>query len=490
MDDPSKSMEFNVMQCPYTWDECSTKFEEIDWVQHLLTKLAKPDCNTWRLYSLKVLLGCIYGHIKNEKKANETFESCKRLVDENSCEEFFQDIVEGMRYVIFSSEYHMNKYNGKEDIAAGLSSSIQPFENLSKESQAAVYATKAYILREFGYDGLKQALQYSELATVLDPDEDGARQGAWYYLTGKILAEIRRAISPNNMPSKKELKILERSIKINPFPIHAVVLADSYRFSAKCLSRIKMQQNKEIASIINKSRKTSLNLYEEAMRGPYFTVSILSRCGMGLMKLPAVVRNVELAETALKMGYEIYPEDSSILCGLGFLELWHKNDYNAALKYFEQSYKHGNQLAGVHMILIRYKIDNTYNPLNDCDECIEKLQSKLKSRISLDEIVNFLAVKGYYYLNVEKNFLKAAKEWEKAIDALPDSTNLLETRSDFSNEKKVISHNIYNILIERIQKKLKYNMNDMKDEVYLKELLKKCEEKMAEMTSSESAMCA
>ncbi|KAG8225378.1 hypothetical protein J437_LFUL016803 [Ladona fulva] len=133
-------------------------------------------------------------HLKDEEAA-VTFDSCEKLVEDKQNERFYYEIKEGLEHVLFSSRLFFFRLTGRQESAEEILPRIKLFKELNKVCQAAVFGVKANILRFFGYDAKHEALKCARLAIELDPDDLGSRRGAWYYLAGKILAEIRRTES-------------------------------------------------------------------------------------------------------------------------------------------------------------------------------------------------------------------------------------------------------------------------------------------------------
>ncbi|KAG8225419.1 hypothetical protein J437_LFUL004619 [Ladona fulva] len=340
---------------------------------------------------------------------------------------------------------------------------------LNQVCQAAVLAVKACILVLFGNKAQQEALKCIKAAIELDPDELGIRKGAWYCLAGRTLAEIRNNQSHHQMPSLEERKFLERSIEKDPFPIHYVYLADTYRQIAKMLLQQSFKNNKEEAEEMSKKAR---RMYEDAVNDENATIGSLVRSGAGLIKLSKQFRNVELAKVAFNKVLSIDPNHTAALIGMGNMLHWCMNDYKEALKYFEKaSLFHpmgGNIIKASSLIFMKSMIDENYNPLEDCDKYLEKEMEMCVGLGREESAVYYHVVKAEYFLVKNKDLMEAARCWEKAISSFPSAKEIWEYQCLFAKDKR---SKLSKMLVDEINLALQQRM-DKSDVEYLRKILR------------------
>ncbi|KAG8225381.1 hypothetical protein J437_LFUL016806 [Ladona fulva] len=215
--------------------------------------------------------------------------------------------------------------------------------------------------------------------------------------------------------------MLERSVEKDPFPPHMAYLADTYREIAKANHR-SSQPTRELEYQSQILLENAVKMYEDCVEDTNASTVVLTRCGFGLIKLPKKYRNVKLAKEAFERAMKSGSRRATI--GMGHLLDWCMDDYKEALKYFEEAYSAESIITGLEIIKMKFKIDDDYNPLEDCDKFIKDLEGMMEERHKHELIVAYCMLKAEYLLVKREDLLAAVRECRIAMDQQCDSKYL------------------------------------------------------------------
>ncbi|XP_071442501.1 uncharacterized protein [Hetaerina americana] len=469
---------FYVVNCPFVWSEYVSTEEIEDHMTEMLSELSDQE---WRTFCFQIYAAFLASRSGKLSEAFKHLENCEELLSKKAEDEFFKGIMEGLTHCTQAVRAHLHFLNGDAEMADEIISGVAPLKRLGNPAKAALIALNAEVLGKFGLLSKRMAVKLLESAIKLDPDECGSRRGAWYYSLGKLHGQLRRIKHRAGMPSKEELRLLERAVKINPFAVSLATLADSYR-EASTSGKFgnEVQITDKMCGHLNSEAK---KLYIKALELDSQTYSTLRRCGNGLMKLPAPHKDIPLAKDCLEKAGSLNPQSSAVYQSLGTLEEKHFKNLEGALKYFQLSYKNGNVVAACFMIQVRMKMDKNYNPIDDIDGFIKDQVALNRPELN----AKLLILKGEYLFFLRNDFLGASKFWKEAITLSPNSENitnhvtrLLQGRWAETPYLKYVAGryvlNVYECLKCEIRKALVNPKYSDEDKVYLRDLLKSCED--------------
>ncbi len=99
---------------------------------------------------------------------------------------------------------------------------------MDKINRAGVWAIRANVYVEYGYEGVKAAIVYINEAIALDPENP-----YWYFMKGMYMGRLRRMTSGFAIPLPEELSSLKKAMDMHKDPAFIAFTAEVYLETAK-----------------------------------------------------------------------------------------------------------------------------------------------------------------------------------------------------------------------------------------------------------------
>ncbi|XP_046393928.1 uncharacterized protein LOC124161591 [Ischnura elegans] len=467
---------FYTVNCPFVWTEYVTS-ESIEWRITDFEEKVESDDMEWKAFCYSLYLAFLYARLGKLSKALDQLEACEKRLQESS-DDFYDEIMDGMTHSIEASRAHIYFLKGDSETADDVIAKVFPLKDLNNPSKGALIALNAAVLQVFSRECREMALKMMHTAIKLDPDEEGKRRGGWYYTVGKLMGQLRRMDHRVEIPSKEELKMLERSTKVNPLAVSLAALADAYR---EAISSLRYDSTVQVSEELStKMLSEAKELYQKAFELDSQNCATLRRCGNGLMKLPHPYKDIVLAKKCLEKAIAVNPKSSSTYQALGTMEDRYNRNPRAALKYYELAFENGNNISAIFVLEARMKVNRNYNPLPDIDEYLETLAEVE------DMAAEFAVLKGEYLFFQRNDLLAAIKFWKEAILLKPNSEIVMKHMTRFITGRRINKpylksipgryvFNVYELLRYEIRNALRGPKLTGEEVNVLKEMAKLCE---------------
>lgn len=104
---------------------------------------------------------------------------------------------------------------------------ITPYDDLNDTNKAGIWAIRANLYIEFGYLGVKAAIEYIKTATTIDN-----KNPYWYFTKGVYLGRLRRLENGLAVPSVDEIAALEFAMKLKEDASFMAFAAEVYTETA------------------------------------------------------------------------------------------------------------------------------------------------------------------------------------------------------------------------------------------------------------------
>lgn len=110
---------------------------------------------------------------------------------------------------------------------------IEPYDSMNNANKAGIWGIRASVYVEYGYEGVKAAVDYIQNAIDLDRFNP-----FWHFMKGIYLGRLRRMEDTLTMPSMNEIRALEYALKIRVDPAFLAFTAEVYLEIAKIVMKL------------------------------------------------------------------------------------------------------------------------------------------------------------------------------------------------------------------------------------------------------------
>ncbi|GLH10945.1 Uncharacterized protein GBIM_15822 [Gryllus bimaculatus] len=397
------------LECPFTW-KFDCKCDVPDIVDRIEGKLDEMDDDDeelipWKSFVLNLIL--CYEYSKNgdlgdaEEKQSILDEILEKSLDESGSSGPVIGL--GLKHISLACKCFLLHASQLYDEVDNTLTEIVPFEDLKNKDKASVISMKGACFAEFGYSGIRDSIELFEKALEIDNE-----CGEWYFLLGRSLSRLRRLEKRSAIPDQRELKSLERAVEISNYVSFMVLLAQSYRETARNIFIEKKKELRSFKPFCDSLNQKSLELYKRVLRQDKINVHVLIRCGLGFMKLPMPWKDLDNAKTCILNALDIAPKNPMANHVAGTYYTTVKN-YKLAMEYLSKACTYGVFGAEIDLIVLKSQINETYVPVADIERLLEVYKEKPHQESTL-------CLLGAYYHFSENNFKKAFTYWSQVIE--------------------------------------------------------------------------
>ncbi|XP_069673976.1 uncharacterized protein [Periplaneta americana] len=482
LDDDGIFKELQFLQCPFNWvnEDRNVKDTSDTIINRTLEKLEEIEeegAFPWRTFTLTLLI-CYEYYCKNSyAESLEKQKICEKIItskdSKGSYENFFQSTKDALRHVISSCKCHIYFATGRKSEVKQLLQSVQKFADMDSACKAAVWGIRAAVAMEYGYEGNKSAVEHIEKALQLDP-----QQGEWHFLHGKCLGRIRRIDNYNEIPTKTELKALEKAVEITRNPSYIIFLAQAYREAAfRVFSMQRNTLNDDLKASLDRMNQRSYQLYKDALnlRGDCSHINI--RCAQGFFKLPNPFRDIKLAKECCEKALILAPNNAMANHVSGQLQERYCNDIERAKKHYQAAGDQGAYGAFMDLYRLNYSEDKSYNPISDFELLLKRYKEKPRQEETVCQM-------GSYYCFIRNDITTAYRRyWKQVMDDNPDSEKLKTHKCTFLHMRTPV--NIYELLYDEARLALNNDEISAEDHKTFQEIKLHIEAKKPEMSQTE-----
>lgn len=116
---------------------------------------------------------------------------------------------------------------------------------MNKENQAGIWGIRAAVYAEYGYEGIKYAIEYASKAIELDKEN-----AFWHFFKGLYLGRLRRMEKASMFPNEKEIACMTEALNLRQDPAFYAFTAETYLDIVKILQRMqRMNQSSQNDSL-------------------------------------------------------------------------------------------------------------------------------------------------------------------------------------------------------------------------------------------------
>lgn len=118
---------------------------------------------------------------------------------------------------------------------------------MSDSNRAGLWAIRANVYVEYGYEGVRSAVTYINNAVMLDP-----QNAFWHFMKGMFMGRLRRLEGGLVMPKNEEFQALRTAIDKREDASFIAFAAEAYSETAKIAKKLYMQKLKQTEKDIGK----------------------------------------------------------------------------------------------------------------------------------------------------------------------------------------------------------------------------------------------
>ncbi|KAJ4431486.1 hypothetical protein ANN_20084 [Periplaneta americana] len=401
LDDDGIFKELQFLQCPFNWvnEDRNVKDTSDTIINRTLEKLEEIEeegAFPWRTFTLTLLI-CYEYYCKNSyAESLEKQKICEKLSHQKIQKDHMKISFNQQKMPFVMSFPLANvTYILQQDAKVKLNSCFKVCKNL-----------QTWIAHS--------AVEHIEKALQLDP-----QQGEWHFLHGKCLGRIRRIDNYNEIPTKTELKALEKAVEITRNPSYIIFLAQAYREAAfRVFSMQRNTLNDDLKASLDRMNQRSYQLYKDALnlRGDCSHINI--RCAQGFFKLPNPFRDIKLAKECCEKALILAPNNAMANHVSGQLQERYCNDIERAKKHYQAAGDQGAYGAFMDLYRLNYSEDKSYNPISDFELLLKRYKEKPRQEETVCQM-------GSYYCFIRNDITTAYRRyWKQVMDDNPDSEKL------------------------------------------------------------------
>lgn len=137
------------------------------------------------------------------------------------------------------------------DLFAQILNKIKSFDTMNNANKAGLWAIRANVYVEYGYEGVKNAVSYMRKAVTTDPDN-----AFWHFMKGMFMGRLRRMEGGLVMPENEEFQALRTAIELREDPAFIAFAGEAYLETAKTAKRLHVikrtdkDAEKQVASLL------------------------------------------------------------------------------------------------------------------------------------------------------------------------------------------------------------------------------------------------
>lgn len=382
--------------------------------------------------------------LKIEKAENvpvplQKINECEKILQElkrNNCNEplFLAAYQPLMFHVILGSKmFLMNKY-GLVAEAKQMIGNLLLEKNMTKKQLAALYASKAFVIIEYGGDYFRSALDYALEAKKMDPSI-----AEWQFLVGLIMGRIRHLEFTNKRPSEEEIISLEKAVQLSGSNIRfKVALAESYSdkaFDIYHQEKLKMKSNAGSmkSDMVNVLNQKCLKIYRQVVSMSSVESHALARCAFGVAKLPWPYKDVSLAKEAIEKALCLTPTSPLVLHYAGIIYDRYFKKLDDAAKFYKKAADLGNYGAAMDFARLNFnKRINSYscnNLRSSTTILIEDLKRFDEEFFEKDHHFQIIANIAACFFFVQNDVIEAWKYLKEIVLSEPQHVSLRKLKA-------------------------------------------------------------
>ncbi|XP_065225771.1 trichohyalin-like [Planococcus citri] len=419
------------LHCPFIWKpEDSLNSYNSDSVEDIMNvDEVFDEASGFKLRKFVIHLILCYNNFnkrlidKSLKNLDEMEKMLLTSMKNRSQDVYFTLINDALYHILHSCRVVMLHSTNQVEKALQALQKVTPYDALNPTNQAGIWAVRAHLYVEFGYEGIKAAIQYIEKATKIDNDNP-----QWHFLKGMYLGRLRRMESVVAIPSMDEIAALELAMKLKEDASFMAFAAEVYvetasrtKKKSQMLLLANEEERRKLAEKNDMINDRAALLFKKSVSLNKNNAHLLFRCGKGMLKLVPPYQDVRLARKYIERGLEIAYDSSFGNHAMALYYMKHEEDYDKAKKYLIKATESKNFGAEIDLIRVNFLIEKDAEELIDgLLKLFDRYDDKMKHRKILAEIEA-------YYLFIEYDLMKAIHYMNKLLYLIVDHDDIIST---------------------------------------------------------------
>uniref|UniRef100_A0A1B6DCG4 Uncharacterized protein n=1 Tax=Clastoptera arizonana TaxID=38151 RepID=A0A1B6DCG4_9HEMI len=413
------------LECPFTWnlDEMETSRNMIHYLDSFLSLIPDDmveegieEIFTTSCFIKNITLSYFLTMNGQNVQATEIIDNLKKTCCIRFEETESEKLIPAIRHVLSATEIFIflrsNKtIREKQNFVEDARLNMKSFSNMTNEEKACIHGMKSSVFGFFGLGGNLKALNEAKAALGLDSQE-----AEWWFISGKLMGRIRRIIKSDI--DEEEIKMIEKAVELdNENLIYKVFLADVIREYTSAIFRKTKNQvdlnTYELEKDIDNLYQKALDLYLYCIEKLPSCIKSLSRCAIGLVKLPKKYSSkyFNIAEEAIIMSLELHPNCPYVHHIAGMI--YHKKrtfqDLEKALYHYEKASEFKNFAASLDFLRLKCYLNPDLDPYED----LMKYKTMYKEKYLQIQLKCHL---GSYYIFKKRDILTAIQYFNEVLE--------------------------------------------------------------------------
>jgi hypothetical protein len=126
---------------------------------------------------------------------------------------------------------------------------ITSYEAMDAANKAGIWGIRASVYAEYGYGGVKKAIEFVNKAIELDN-----KNAYWHFYKGVYLGRLRRMEKGPIVPTEEEVRCLESAVKKHQDPAFYAFIAEVYVETWKAIEKLQKRNKLPIEDAATKEK--------------------------------------------------------------------------------------------------------------------------------------------------------------------------------------------------------------------------------------------